>query len=164
MKKDEIILEDMVESDISEAVLFIGENMNPKEGKYADETMQFYFQCKKQKHNDGRSYYLWRNNGAIKGFVGLHNYIWGPKDNVWLGWFAVEKSCRRNGVGTQLMKRIEKIALQKGYKKFYIETYSSETFEAANEFYRKVGFKEVGNIPDYMPDGADMIVYNKSLA
>lgn len=163
METDEIIVEEMVESDIAEAVLFIGKNMNAEEGEYAEETMRFHFGCRQGDHNDGRDYYVWRNEGAIVGVVGLHNYIWGPKSNVWLGWFAVKKTFRRNGVGTELMKCIEKIALEKGYEKFYIETYSSKTFDAANEFYRKVGFEEVGQVPGYMPDGADMIIYHKSL-
>lgn len=146
---------------ISEAVDFIGKNMDSNEQQYASRTMNFHFDCEDNKLDDGRSYYIWKNDQQICGLAGLHNYTWGPKENVWLGWFAVGKEFRRKGYGRQLIKRIESIGYSTGYRKFFVETYSSPHFAEANLFYVKTGFTLVSRIPCYMNDGADMLIYYK---
>jgi type I site-specific restriction endonuclease len=50
------------------------------------------------------------------------------------------------------------------YRKMFIETYSSPTFDKARRFYTAQGFNEVGGIRNYLPDGADMVVYLKTLS
>ena len=54
--------------------------------------------------------------------------------------FAVEKSSQRNGVGTALIKWIEKTALVAGIGIVYLEARLSNS--AAREFYQVLGYKE----------------------
>ncbi|MDJ0957528.1 MAG: GNAT family N-acetyltransferase [Arenicellales bacterium] len=54
--------------------------------------------------------------------------------------FAVEKSRQRNGVGTALIKWIEKTALVAGIGIVYLEARLRNS--AAREFYRALGYKE----------------------
>ena len=54
--------------------------------------------------------------------------------------FAVEKASQRNGVGTTLIKWIEKTALIAGIGIVYLEARFSNS--AAREFYRTLGYKE----------------------
>lgn len=163
MALSEIQLKEMVEEDAKEAADLVARAMNPDEGQWALETMRFHFDCARLRSEDGRAYFVWRDETSIRGLVGLHHYVWGPSENVWLGWFAVGRGFRRKRVGTQLMKQIERIAREKGYKKLFVETYSSDGFADARRFYVDVGFEETGRIADYMPDGSDMIVYAKRL-
>ena len=81
----------------------------------------------------------------------------------WLSWFAVEPSLQRQGHGRALLKAIESIALDHGYRKFLVETYTHVDFTSARGFYASQGFSEVGRISNYLHDGSDMIVYGKEL-
>jgi GNAT superfamily N-acetyltransferase len=157
-------LEEMREEDIDEAAMFVAYAMNEAEGDYARRTMRFHFGCRRCGHDDGRSYYVWRRAGKLGGLVGLHNYLWGPEENVWLSWFAVAGELRGRGYGRALLRRIRTIAVEHGYRKMFIETYSGAEFSQARAFYEKMGFVRVGGIPGYMSDGADMLVYFRTLA
>ncbi|MBI9020695.1 MAG: GNAT family N-acetyltransferase, partial [Verrucomicrobia bacterium] len=128
---EELTLDRMAEHEIDEAASFVGRTMDPDEGDFARKTMRFHFQCRKQALDDGRDYYVWHTNGKIAGLVGLHHYIWGPEENVWLGWFALDRAYRRKGAGRRLISEISAIAVKKGYSKLYVETYSSATFADA---------------------------------
>ena len=70
---------------ISEAVDFIGKNMDSNEQQYASRTMNFHFDCEDNKLDDGRSYYIWKNDQQICGLAGLHNYTWGRRKMSGLG-------------------------------------------------------------------------------
>jgi GNAT superfamily N-acetyltransferase len=156
-------LEKMVEEHVEEAVALISRAMNPSEGKWAEKTMTHHFRCASNGIDDGRSYFIWRSADRISGLVGLHHYLWGPDQNVWLSWFAVEPSLQRQGHGSALLKAIESLALGYGYRKFLVETYDQRDFANARIFYASHGFSEVGRISNYLDNGSDMIVYGKEL-
>jgi ribosomal protein S18 acetylase RimI-like enzyme len=163
MSSSEISLEPMREEEIDEAVRLISLAMNEEEGGWARKTMRFHFGCKEHQEADGRDYFVWRFGQKIKGLVGLHHYIWGPGENVWLSWFAVHPDHQRQGIGRKLLRSIETIAGRKGYTKFLVETYRHSDFDKARAFYTQNGFKETGQISDYLPDGSEMIVYGKKI-
>ena len=156
-------IEKMTAQDVEEAVALISRAMNPSESKWARRTMAYHFKCANNGIDDGRTYFVWRSANRIFGLVGLHHYLWGPEQNVWLSWFAVEPSFQRQGHGSALLKAIESVALEHGYRKFLVETYAHVDFASARGFYTSQGFSEVGRISNYLDDGSDMIVYGKDL-
>jgi len=156
-------IEKMSAQDVEEAVALISRAMNPSESQWARRTMVYHFQCASNGIDDGRTYFVWRSDSRIFGLVGLHHYLWGPEQNVWLSWFAVEPSLQREGYGSALLKAIEAVALDRGYRKFLVETYVHVDFASARGFYASHGFSEVGRIANYLKDGSDMIVYGKEL-
>lgn len=156
-------MQPMTAEDIEEGVSLISRAMNPAEGRWARRTMDYHFNCLSHGIDDGRLYYVWRSSEQLCGLVGLHHYLWGPEQNVWLSWFAVEPSLQRQGHGTALLAAIESTALQRGYRRFLVETYGHEDFDNARTFYLSQGFAEVGRISDYIGDGSDMFVYRKEL-
>ena len=85
-----LALRPMVERDIGDAVCLISRAMNAREGNQAQETLRFHFSCRRHGIDDGRRYYILTQGSAINGIAGLHHYVWGPPENVWLAWFAVE--------------------------------------------------------------------------
>ena len=153
----------MTEPDMEDAVDLIAEAMNRDEAGWARETMEFHFACKKNDIDSGRGYYVWRDQGRIQGLVGLHRYLWGPRENVWLAWFAVHPELHGTGVGSAMLDEVEERARQAGYRKFLIETYDGPTFEKARSFYQSKGFSQVGRIENYLPDGSAMLVFGKEL-
>jgi len=158
-----ISVEPMTEADIADSVKLIAASMNQDEAEWARETMDFHFKCKISGLNSGREYYVWRYNNKIQGLVGLHRYLWGPKENVWLSWFAVHPEHHGKGAGSALMDAIEKQAKEAGFKKFLIETYDSPAFKKARSFYSAKGFLKIGKIKGYLPDDSAMIVFGKSI-
>lgn len=158
-----ISVEPMMEADVADSIKLIAVAMNPDEAEWARKTMDFYFKCKKCGLNSGREYYVWRYKSKISGLVGLHNYLWGPKGNVWLSWFAVHPEYHGKGAGSALMDAIEKQAKEAGFKKFLVETYDSPTFKKARSLYLAKGFSKIGKIEGYLPDGSAMIVFGKSI-
>lgn len=157
------VLELMGEHDMEEAVTLITRAMNADEGRWAAKTMQLHFGCWRHDLDDGRIYYVWRQSGTITGLVGLHHASWGPEENVWLAWFAVDPACQGRGLGRRLLAAIEKVAAEKGYRKLLVETYEHEDFDRARRFYENNGFRVTGRIDDYLAAGSAMIVYAKSI-
>jgi GNAT superfamily N-acetyltransferase len=156
-------LEPMGAQDMEEAAALVGRAMNADEGRWAARTMRFHLGCRQHNLDDGRMYYLWRQGGAIAGLVGLHHTIWGPEQNVWLAWFAVDPAWQGRGLGRRLMAAIEELAVAKGYRTLLVETYEHADFARARRFYEDSGFLEVGRIADYLHDGSAMIVYAKHI-
>lgn len=161
MRDDGLI--SMSENDIAEAVELIRISMNEDEAFWARETMAFHFNAQKHQLHDGRSYFIWKESGRIVGLTGLHHYNWGPKINVWLGWFAVSPEYQGAGLGKILLENTIEIAISMGFEKMFIETYSQKTFQAARRFYEANGFKHIGTIRNYLTDSSDMMVYMKKV-
>jgi ribosomal protein S18 acetylase RimI-like enzyme len=154
-------LDPMQEIDIDAAAALVGRAMNLDEGRWARRTMGFHFGCKGHRLDDGRSYFVWRRNDRIVGLVGLHHTVWGPEENVWLAWFAVDCDCQGQGLGRRLLTEIERLAAGRGFSKLLVETYEHADFDKARRFYERNGFAQTGRIEDYLPDGSAMIVYAK---
>jgi len=151
-------IEPMREKQVDEAVRLIDISMNSDEAAWARKSMEFYFACGGHGIDSGRDYYVWREQGQIFGLIGLHRYIWGPEENVWLSWFAVHPEHQGRGAGAALIKEIRERASRAGYKKLLVETYDSPTFEKARRFYMANGFERSGRIDNYLRDGSAMIV------
>ena len=63
---------------------------------------------------------------------------------------GVAPEARGRGVGRALMKGAEEVARSRGCLGIWLDTYS---FQAPG-FYAKLGFEEIGRIPDYPPGQA----------
>ncbi|MGD8784228.1 MAG: GNAT family N-acetyltransferase [Thioalkalispiraceae bacterium] len=133
--------------------------MNSDEAEWAKQTFDFHFSCLAQGINSAREFYLAKFNEEIAGITGLHRYRWGPVENVWLSWFAVSPSYQKQGAGKWLLSKMLEKASRDGYRKLFIETYENNTFKSAVEFYRSQGFRQVGKVDGYLPDGSAMLVF-----
>jgi len=153
----------MQESQIGQAVSLISRAMNPEEGGYAAQTLHLHFSSRKSGIDDGRTIYVLARGPRIVGVVGLHHYAWGPPENVWLSWFALDPQLQGQGCAGRMLEAVIAKAKQNHFMKFFIETYSTTEFARARSFYRAQGFAEVGGIPGWLPDGGSMVVLYKDL-
>lgn len=163
MGETDLVLEVMGEGDIKASTALVGRAMNADEGRWAARTMGFHFGCRAHGLDDGRSYFVRRQGGTIVGLVGLHHAVWGPEENVWLAWFAVDPDCQGQGLGRELLAAIERVAVMRGFRKLLVETYEHPDFDKARRFYERNGFRRSGQIADYLPDGSAMVIYAKLL-
>jgi len=129
-------------------------------GARARATFELHFRLKELGVDDGRSYFVWLQDGAIAGVTGLHHYTWGPDENVWLAYFGVHPDFGRRGIGAAMLTEMQRLARAK-YGRFFIETHGAN--ERAHRFYRSQGFREAGSIAGYNPDGAPMKVFVRDL-
>ena len=153
----------MAEADAASVADLVARAMGCAAGTQALDTFRHHFQCRRHGIDDGRIYYVLTVDDTVLGVTGLHRYVWGPKENIWLAWFAIEPSVRRQGFGAYLLDAMLDRAKQDGYKRFFIETYSSSAFAPARSFYLSQGFACVGEIRSYLPDGDDMLIFAKEL-
>jgi ribosomal protein S18 acetylase RimI-like enzyme len=72
-------------------------------------------------------------------------------NSLWIDNIAVSDSCRRKGVGSLLIKSIEDLAKEKGYRIIALETQNTNL--PATSFYKKNGFEL---------DGVDLSFYTNS--
>jgi ribosomal protein S18 acetylase RimI-like enzyme len=85
-----------------------------------------------------------------------------PK-KVWMGYLAVRPGYVRRGLATRGLDFIEAEMANRGYRWCLVETYGSPVFDAAVSLYRKRGYKKIGDLADYLDDGADIVYFRKQL-
>jgi GNAT superfamily N-acetyltransferase len=149
--------------DLDAVAALVGRAMNADEEVYARNALAEHFEARRMGFHDGRNLYVLPHEGRIIAVTGLHFYSWGPPENVWLSWFAVDPSFQGIGLGKALLVLTAEIAREQGRRKLLVETYSSPAFERARRFYASQGFSPAGGVRDYMADGADMVVYSRLL-
>lgn len=94
-------------------------------------------------------------NGAVTGGLEgsiLHKWL---KINI----MAVHPSYRRAGVGTELVRRAEAIALARGCAYAFVDTMNYQ----APGFYERLGYVVVGRIPDWDSHGHEKLYFTKTL-
>ena len=144
--------------DAATEIMALGRNKTV--GIRARATFTQHFRLRDLSVDDGRSYFVWMEEGRVAGVTGLHHYSWGPDENVWLAYFGVHPDFGRRGIGAAMLSEMQGLAQAK-YQRFFIETHGAN--ERAHRFYRSQGFREAGEIADYNPDGAPMKVFVKDL-
>jgi GNAT superfamily N-acetyltransferase len=87
--------------------------------------------------------------------------LWGKTDWDWLFIEAlvVPDNMRRHGLGSQIMRQAETIAVQRGCSHAWLETFSFQ----APDFYLKQGYTVFGKLDDY-PKGSTRIFFRKNLS
>jgi ribosomal protein S18 acetylase RimI-like enzyme len=81
-----------------------------------------------------------------------------------LYWLVTDASRRGQGYGQQLMTALEGELQSRGARTIRVETSSLEGQGGALRFYARVGYKEVGRIPDFYRPADDLVTLTKRLA
>lgn len=88
---------------------------------------------------------------------GVRARIWGKACEVQQIW--VDEGWRRQGLGMQLLERIEAFVRQRGVRTIYLDTFSWQ----APGLYRRAGFSVAHEVTGF-PDGATKFLMVKDLA
>jgi GNAT superfamily N-acetyltransferase len=93
--------------------------------------------------NFEKSYWVVKNKtGEIVGLTGLYKDH-EDETTVWLGWFGVHPSSRRQGIGSFLLGYTIKEAKWKGFAKLKIYTSTDKSERAAHKIYELYGFNKL---------------------
>jgi ribosomal protein S18 acetylase RimI-like enzyme len=94
-------------------------------------------------------YIATNKNDKCIGFMGVINN--GCFDKFpYLATLAVRKRYRNKGIGEALVNKFETIGFEKADRVFILV---SDFNKQAQKFYRNLGYKKVGNIPDLFKNG-----------
>ena len=105
----------------------------------------------------------YRQDNELVGYVTLKPFFPGYK-HCEIYWLAVKKKCQEQGIGTKLMRFIEKYAKKNGFRKVCL--YTGQNMKLTKKFYEKIGYKLVNKFPRYYgyPTGnTTAILYAKEI-
>lgn len=92
---------------------------------------------------------------------------WGPTpgtEATWdLYWIVVERARQGAGIGTHLLREVERRLTAEGGRLVVVETSSRADYRATREFYQARGYTRAATIPGYYAPGDDLVIYTKDL-
>ncbi|HOI12691.1 MAG TPA: ribosomal protein S18-alanine N-acetyltransferase [Methanoculleus sp.] len=105
------------------------------------------------------TFFVAKNNGDVAGFVagGIEDTgeeVYGHIMNL-----AVAPGCRRRGIGKHLIRRLEREYTILGASAVQLEVRVTNT--GAQEFYRRLGYREVFQVAGYYANEEDALVMMK---
>lgn len=80
-----------------------------------------------------------------------------------LYWIVVEPLLKGQGLGRQLLQRVEQHILEAGGERLYVETSAREQYQPTRDFYRARGYSLAACLEDYYGAGDGMAIYLKIL-
>lgn len=106
---------------------------------------------------------LAEQNGVLAGY-GCFGRIPGTRSAWDLYWIVVGPASQAQGVGRQILCRVEARVSAAAGDQLYAETSSREQYAPTRRFYSRCGFKQAAEFPDFYAPGDGKIVYVKLLA
>ncbi|TKD69364.1 GNAT family N-acetyltransferase [Pseudalkalibacillus hwajinpoensis] len=124
-----------------------------------DEKFKRFMKDQIKEFNDEHSFQ--HKLSRTKGYVEPINLIVSDENSQWIGgitaevywsWieidvFWISEQLRGHGIGTELLKKVETIGIEKGAKNALLTTFEFQ----ARTFYEMNGYQVVGEIKDYPP-------------
>jgi ribosomal protein S18 acetylase RimI-like enzyme len=115
-------------------------------------------QCRTTLRRPGRELYVARWVSQPVGFILIHPY--GCAGSTYIASVAVAESARGRGIGAQLLAFAERQAAGRRFIFLCVSSFNHR----AQELYYRLGYKRVGELPDYIVDGYSEVLLGKRLA
>ncbi|HEY3174857.1 MAG TPA: GNAT family N-acetyltransferase [Candidatus Polarisedimenticolia bacterium] len=85
-------------------------------------------------------------------------------DRCWdLYWIAVDPAAQGRGVGSGLVRFMEKDLTERRARKIFIETGGKTSYGSTRKFYESMGYAEIARIPGFFAAGDDKVIFGKDL-
>jgi ribosomal protein S18 acetylase RimI-like enzyme len=131
----------------------------PSEVVVAEEVIDSYLN---DPVNSGYSVLIAKDGSAIAGYI-----CYGPTpltNGTWdLYWQAVAREKRGQGIGSALMKTVERDIRKAQGRLAIIETSSTPAYEKTRRFHLGQGYEIIARIPDFYSPGDDKLILQKRL-
>lgn len=109
-----------------------------------------------------REYYVVElGDGDVVAITGLYRLgTWTARENLWLGWTAVDAHQQGRGIGTALLADVVDLARERGAERLKVET---ELGGRATAFYVRNGFVEEARLRAHYAGNLDAVVLTRDL-
>jgi N-acetylglutamate synthase-like GNAT family acetyltransferase len=114
----------------------------------------------KQPSTDQHFKYVYTKDDQVVGFSSLTKCV-GSAYSWEIHWLVVDPKYKRQGIATNLIKKIIDKAKELGLPQLFVETCSCEGEKPARNFYSSIGFKQSAKIPNFYGEGHSKIIYRK---
>lgn len=104
--------------------------------------------------------YIATVDGSAVGFVYVQFYEWNRLAQI--QGLAVDPDYQRQGVATELVKRAERFARERGARGVYVDTPTPN--RKGRDFYEAIGYSYGYEMPRYYEDDLDGVTYQKFFA
>ncbi len=113
-----------------------------------------------EKANGDYCFVIGYDNEKIVGYI-----CYGPtpmtNSTYDLYWIAVHKSHRHQGIASKLLQTMETLLIEAKATGIRIETSELENYHAAQKFYGRHNYKEVGRISNFYHNNDALVIYFK---
>jgi ribosomal protein S18 acetylase RimI-like enzyme len=103
--------------------------------------------------------------GAFEGDSLVGYACWGPTpgtEGTWdLYWIVVHPTRQGRGIGTALLREVERLLMADGCRLMVVETSSRAAYAATRAFYEQRGFTRAAVVPGYYAPEDDLVIYLK---
>jgi len=103
--------------------------------------------------------------GAYEGDDLVGYACWGPTPGTEgtydLYWIVVDPACHGRGIGTALLRHVERRLAAEGGRLIVVETSSRPDYAPTRAFYERRGYTRAAVIPAYYAPGDDLVIYLK---
>lgn len=103
------------------------------------------------------TYYVWRVGGVPAAVTGIYQHT--ETGTYWLGWFGVRPEFRRQGIGTEVLRVVERDARALGTACLYL--YTGAENKAGRAFWEAQGYRVTGST--FLLEQRLQVVYRKVL-
>ena len=149
----------LIDADQIVRIVERGGVFSTEEARAVEGLLDYYFRTADQ---DEFLFITADEDGKPAGFA-CYGRIALTQKNFELNWIATDQAAVRQGVGTELLKAVEDLSLERGGRFLNLETSSTVPYAAARAFYERHGYTVMATIPDYYSDGDAMLIYRKEL-
>lgn len=80
-----------------------------------------------------------------------------------LYWIAVSPAKQRTGLGSELMRETERLALLQNASRMFVDTSGREQYTPTRNFYERMGYREEARLIDFYAPGDDKLIFAKTL-
>lgn len=81
-----------------------------------------------------------------------------------LYWIAVAPGLQGRGLGRDLIRESERLAVAMGATRMFVDTSGRSQYQPTRAFYERMGYREEGRLVDFYAPGDDKVIYARDLA
>lgn len=112
--------------------------------------------------DSGYHFVVAESAGTLVGYA-CYGPIPGASGRYDLYWVVVGPATRRQGLGRDLIRRVERAIRTAGGTRLYVDTSTSAPYAAARALYCRLGYGIEATLSDFYADGDDKIIFLKQL-
>lgn len=111
----------------------------------------------------GYDFLFAESDGVLLGYA-CYGRIMGTDGRYDLYWIAIDPAFRRQGLGAQILRRVEAIIVGLHGKRVYVQTGGRNLYKSTQAFYEAMGYQQIATLTDYYAKGDDQLIFQKDLS